>query len=207
MEEELYTNNYRKKRIIKEGLNCKNQEYKTDGIKKDGTKDKRLLNPGTKSIFYQKSPEKWEQEINGYIDGCEDVKTEITDKNGCFKGYNVKANIPLIDSLARQIGICPQTLMIWAQDKENIERYEIFSRAILKIKEKQLSKLINNGLDGSYNPTVTNRLLSAFHHITEKTENVNMNVNANISLKDKLSEEQKNNILKTINIQDVNDMK
>jgi hypothetical protein len=80
-----------------------------------------------------------------YIDTCKDI--EIDNKL-------IKAKIPTIEGLARYLGINKDTVYTWR--KEKLE----FSELIEDLLAEQADRLVNNGLTGSYNPTIAKVLLS-----------------------------------------------
>jgi len=83
-----------------------------------------------------------------YIHQCKDVEG---DKE---KGLNTKVNIPTKGGLAVALGVSRETLYAWAGD------YEEFSDIMEELGSIQEERLINNGLSGAYNPTITKVLLT-----------------------------------------------
>jgi len=75
--------------------------------------------------------------------------------------------VPSIEGLALYIGVSRSTIKLWAsQDDE-------FSATTEAIKSIQASKLINLGLSGDFNSTITKLLLNN-HGYTEKVETQNI---------------------------------
>lgn len=75
--------------------------------------------------------------------------------------------IPSIHGLAVKLGVNRDTCYTWAKDPERRE----FSDILSEIKERQGERLVNNGLAGTYNPTIAKLLLSSKHGYIEKTAN------------------------------------
>ena len=87
--------------------------------------------------FFSRKPYK-EKEIQHKNKDGDTYKTE----------YVKEANdIPFISEFAREIGVCHDTILEWAN------RHKDFSLALKKAKELQKEFLIKNGLAGLYNPT------------------------------------------------------
>ena len=79
--------------------------------------------------------------------------------------------IPSVEGMASALNVGRSTLYVWAKDKDTG-----FQDIMDAVQEKQLKELMNKGLDGSFNPTIT-RALFGKHGIYEKTEtDVNMNL-------------------------------
>jgi hypothetical protein len=89
-----------------------------------------------------------------YVELAEDE----TNDNG-----KLKVNLPSIEGLASFIDVNRDTIYEWCKVHKE------FSDIIEKLREKQTQSLINNGLAGTYNPTIAKVLLSK-HGYSEKTE-------------------------------------
>jgi hypothetical protein len=63
--------------------------------------------------------------------------------------------VPSIAGLACEIGIHRDTCHDWARDKD-----KEFSDILKAIAQKQERELLNNGLDGTFNPPITKMMLS-----------------------------------------------
>ena len=103
-----------------------------------------------------------------YISACEDQDVQAVKQANEEKGYEMyenklKVNLPTIEGLATHLDVNRDTLYAWA--KEEAE----FSDILEALKEKQAGRLINNGLSGDYNPTITKLFLSK-HGYVDKTE-------------------------------------
>lgn len=97
-------------------------------------------------------PTKYNEQIlvdtKAYIDACNDVKE---DKEN---GIQASVNLPTIEGLAYELKINKDTIYTWR--KEQLE----FSELISELLAKQAKSLVNNGLSGSYNPTIAKVLLT-----------------------------------------------
>lgn len=63
--------------------------------------------------------------------------------------------VPSVAGLACEIGIHRETCHDWARDKD-----KEFSDILKAIAQKQERELLNNGLDGTFNPPITKMMLS-----------------------------------------------
>lgn len=63
--------------------------------------------------------------------------------------------VPSVAGLACEIGIHRETCYDWARDKD-----KVFSDILKAIAQKQERELLNNGLDGTFNPPITKMMLS-----------------------------------------------
>jgi hypothetical protein len=80
-----------------------------------------------------------------------------------YKDYN--HSFPSVVGLCRIIGIHSETAYAWARDPEKEE----FSGIIKHIMDNQHFDLIEGGLNGEFNPTIT-KLILAKHGHSEKQE-------------------------------------
>lgn len=93
------------------------------------------------------------KQTNQYIDSC-------TDK---LVRKRLKVKLPTIEGLAYYLHIHKDTVYTWR--KEHPE----FSDLIERLLQKQAQELINMGLSGHYNPTISKVLLTK-HGYTDKQE-------------------------------------
>ena len=96
-------------------------------------------------------PPKYNKKIlkltKNYIETCEDVPTD--------DGKGLKnVNIPTIEGLAIFLKLNPDTIYAWRKEKPEV------SEIIRTLLAKQARALINNGLKGTYNPTIAKVLLT-----------------------------------------------
>lgn len=101
-------------------------------------------------------PTKWAPEINDMI--VEFFSAEpnreverVNRKTGAAYSELVPNPLPHLSAFAREIGVSHDTLCEWAKE-ENREKYPGFSEAYKKAKQLQKEFLIENGLNGLYNP-------------------------------------------------------
>ena len=96
-----------------------------------------------------------------------DYSQKIVEKAWAYaNGGWIKAGdkVPSIAGLACEIGIHRETCHAWARD-ENKE----FSDILKAIAQKQERELLNNGLDGTFNPPITKMMLSK-HGYSDRVE-------------------------------------
>ena len=77
-----------------------------------------------------------------------------------IKGYTI---LPSIEGLARYLEVSRDTLYEWEK------QYPEFSDILEAVRAEQADRLINNGLSGDYNPTITKLMLSK-HGYSDKTD-------------------------------------
>lgn len=88
-----------------------------------------------------------------YIGYCNDV----------HKGDKTEVRLPTIEGLALHLEISRSTLYLWQKEHQE------FSDIIETLLQKQAQTLVNNGLQGTYNPTIAKVLLTK-HGYTDKQE-------------------------------------
>lgn len=104
--------------------------------------------------------------IEAYLQLCQDELTEFHKTRGeKSDSYDriVNVKIPTIEGLAVYLGINKNTIYDWES------KYPEFSDDIDRLRAIQASRLIENGLAGTYNPTIAKVLLSK-HGYKESTE-------------------------------------
>jgi hypothetical protein len=92
-----------------------------------------------------------------YIKECVDEVTEFHKTRGeKSDSYDriVQVKLPSIEGLCLKLGIAKDTLYAWK------EKYKEFSYDIEEVLKLQAERLINNGLNGTYNPTIAKVLLT-----------------------------------------------
>ena len=81
------------------------------------------------------------------------------------KGEKTEVRLPTVEGLALHLEISRSTLYLWQKEHEE------FSDIIETLLQKQAQSLVNNGLHGSYNPTIAKVLLAKHGYKDEiKTE-------------------------------------
>lgn len=104
-------------------------------------------------------PLEYNQEIviraQEYLNSCKDSSKD--------DGRTTKVNIPTKGGLAVHLDVSRETLYDWAK------KYPEFSDIMEKLGAEQESRLINNGLAGTYNSTIAKVLLTK-HGYTDKMD-------------------------------------
>lgn len=99
-----------------------------------------------------------------------EYKEEYVDKVDEYLSITVdtieekKVKLPTIEGFARYIGVNKTSLYEWEK------KHDIFSNALDKIRQEQQQRLLDNGLAGTYNPTIAKLVLSANHGMREKQD-------------------------------------
>lgn len=73
-------------------------------------------------------------------------------------------NLPKIEGYALFLGVNKSSLYEWE------EKYDDFSDALQKIRAEQHNTLVDRGITGEFNSTITKLMLSHNHGYTEKTD-------------------------------------
>lgn len=110
-----------------------------------------------------------------YIDSCVDEEKQIVRQANSEKGYEMydyklKVNLPTIEGLALYLGIVKSTVFDWEK------KYEEFSNLVEELRAKQAKVLLENGLSGEYNSTITKLILSKHGYREQLEQEVNVNV-------------------------------
>jgi hypothetical protein len=93
--------------------------------------------------------------VDEYIAQCKTTRTE----DGVLL-----VDLPKLEGFAKFLGHSRQSLNNWA------EQHPEFLDALDRIKAEQKSRLIDYGLAGTYNATITKLVLSSDHDVREKSE-------------------------------------
>lgn len=105
--------------------------------------------------------------VNEYLKQNQDEYTEFhRTRSRSISGSDsyeriVRVKLPSIRGFAKFIGVSRKTIYNWRDENPD------FEEALEEINQEQLERLINAGLEGSYNPTITKVLLSANHGIRD----------------------------------------
>lgn len=109
------------------------------------------------------------EKVKKYIASCKDKDEKIEKQVNEEKGYvmyenRLRVKLPTLEGLATYLNVHVDTLYDWSK------KYIKFSEALDKIRRLQKDTLINNGLAGTYNPTIAKLILSANHGMREKVD-------------------------------------
>lgn len=91
--------------------------------------------------------------INSCVDQIEEYHKTRGDKSDTYERL-VKVKIPTIEGLAYELGVSRSTLYLWKEENKE------FSDIIEQLQAIQADRLLNNGLSGTYNPTIAKVLLT-----------------------------------------------
>lgn len=80
------------------------------------------------------------------------------------EAHYIENHLPKLSSFAIWLNVNHETLTEWAK------KYPEFSASLNKITNKQLERLIDDGLYGNANPTIAKLILSANHGMRERTD-------------------------------------
>ena len=96
--------------------------------------------------------------IHGLLDY---IKSE--NANGETREQKIRVSLPTRQGFANFIGVSFSNLTEWYAIPE-------MAIALQKIDAVQFTRLVNNGLSGSYNPSITKMLLSSNHGMSDNTK-------------------------------------
>lgn len=106
------------------------------------------------------------QKAKDYLVSCVDEEFDWTKTDGTMSTsyeHRIKVRLPSIEGLAKYLGVARSTIYLWEKD------YPEFSDILENIKSEQAERLINNGLSGDYNPTISKLILTK-HGYSDKQE-------------------------------------
>jgi len=92
------------------------------------------------------------EHAKGYLDSCIDDPAKKV------------VNLPSVEGLAIWLNVSRDTVLNWqSEDKEFFGIYQ-------QVKAEQGRRLQNNGLAGTYNPTIAKLILATHHGMSERTD-------------------------------------
>jgi hypothetical protein len=147
-----------------EGEEQDTTEIDEEDLEEVEEEEKPIRTVGRPTDFSQEMVDKaWE-----YIDSCKDEEVQEIKQESEEKGYvmydnKLKVKIPTVGGLARYLRVARSTIYLWG------EKHPEFSDIIEILGAEQEDRLINKGLGGDYNPTISKVLLSK-HGYREKID-------------------------------------
>jgi len=102
------------------------------------------------------------KKVEKYLASRQD-ETEVVRDGKHSPVVRLRVKLPTIEGFARFLGVTKQTLFNWEED------YPKVAKGLELIKQEQFQRLIDEGLAGYYNPTITKLILSANHGMEEET--------------------------------------
>ncbi len=107
--------------------------------------------------------------VDEYLLTCEDKEVKKIIQENKEKKYAMyksvlKITLPSVEGYAAFIGFSKKTLYNWGK------LYPEFAKTLERIMSIQKQKLIENGLQGTYNAVITRLLLSSNHGMKEKSD-------------------------------------
>jgi len=119
-------------------------------------------------IKNEKYEEKYANEVlDEYLESRQDKKYKFERVKGQkFDSYEekTKVNLPTIEGYSRYLKVTRKTLYNWA------ERFPEFKKALERIKVEQLQRLIDKGLEGTYNSTIAKLILTTNHGMRDRSD-------------------------------------
>lgn len=130
-------------------------------------------------IYLQKNMVAWRptkytedmiDKVEDYLAECVDEvydyvksETEWSRSRGRSREQKIKVKLPTIEWFALYLGVNKTSIYEWK------EKNEEFSNALEKINQEQRKRLLDNGLNWTYNPMIAKLVLSANHGMKETT--------------------------------------
>jgi len=115
-----------------------------------------------------------------YVENANDEEYQVT--KSTYSGKNsdgetfetrLRVRIPTIEGLSLELGVCVDTITEWRKIYPN------FSAVIKRLLAKQCIALAQNGLAGTYNPTIA-KVLLAKHGYRDSVEQEHTNPDGNL---------------------------
>lgn len=104
-----------------------------------------------------------------YLAECQDTENDEVESTNEQTGRTryqkkLRVKMPTIEGFSLYLGVTKSSLYEWE------EKHPEFSYALGKIRTEQHNRLVEKGLSGDYNSTITKLMLSNNHGYSEKTE-------------------------------------
>lgn len=97
----------------------------------------------------------------------EKVDEYLETRKDKIKGKLIEVHIPTLEGFAQFIGVSKDAIEDWEK------KYVEFGGSLRKIRTEQHKRLVDRGLEGTYNPTIAKLLLTNNHGMKDQVENTN----------------------------------
>ncbi len=110
------------------------------------------------------------KEVKRYLKSRQDEDVQVVvQESGGEDGQKVyknslKVKLPTIRGFAKYLGVDEKTMYNWAK------KFPKFALALEDIKVEQKQRLMDRGLEGTYNSTIAKLILSANHGMKERSD-------------------------------------
>ncbi len=111
--------------------------------------------------------EEYIEKAEKYLKACKDREAKFHKTSGVRSDtYErlIKVKLPTIEGFAEYIGVSRKSLYNWEKT------YPLFASALERIRTAQLTRLINKGLSGDYNPIIAKLILSSNHGMKDRVD-------------------------------------
>ena len=116
---------------------------------------------------HYKGKDWFNKNLNKYLKKRKDEEYEFHktrgDKSDSYE-KKIKVKLPTVEGFADFIGFTKPTLYNWAKNHKEVKK------GISKIVSEQLIRLVDCGLEGTYNPTIAKLILSSNHGMRERSD-------------------------------------
>lgn len=123
-------------------------------------KSKKQSKSGRPTALNQKE---FEKKLEEYLSSRQD-EVEIVEDNKGRTAVRLKVKLPTVEGLASHLGVVKKTIYNWASFSPEVKR------GLERLKYEQFQRLVDNGLSGHYNSTITKLILSSNHGMREETK-------------------------------------
>lgn len=113
------------------------------------------------------------KKVREYLDSCKDTYEQLVKSTGAEGGVQYEnklvVNLPSIEGCALYIGVNRSTIYEWRKT------YQDFSDIIEELLHEQAKKLLNKGLSGEYNSTISKVILTKHDYIEKQSLDLKTN--------------------------------
>jgi len=104
------------------------------------------------------------ERAKGYLITCVDYKDEFN---------RIRTRVPTIERFAIWLDVSRESIYEWEKDESDLGKQ--FSYILEQVRKEQAARLIEGGLDGSYNSTISALVLGKHGYVKEQHQDMTTN--------------------------------